>query len=273
MWVILITPIFDLCEHEFKHGFFLSLYSCKWSSSSIFSAGGLYTANCTVLPSHSSYYVAAPEQPTICIPADLAKFIPVQNPPGLPYFTYIPFYVSCFPNCLPSIRILFSSDSANYHSYPCAEWPTRFCCLAWWCVCADLLLRWLRTYCSIGWSSTCRLGSPGIFHSHDSPWRECGSYCPWYLPHVEVEFWHKPLFGRHLEIRAVRCVPNRLRDYVTAWQNAVTKMRNCLSSCSITPWHVLLTCGWMANENLRQCPQNLGCPLWLATVCVTICDL
>lgn len=30
-----------------------------------------------------------------------------------------------------------------------------------------------------------------------------------------------------LEVLAVRCNPSRLRDYVSAWQNAVTKMRSC----------------------------------------------
>jgi len=30
-----------------------------------------------------------------------------------------------------------------------------------------------------------------------------------------------------LELLAVHCDPNHLRDYVNAWQNEVTKMRSC----------------------------------------------
>ena len=30
-----------------------------------------------------------------------------------------------------------------------------------------------------------------------------------------------------LELLSVRCQPHRVRDYVTTWQNAATKLRNC----------------------------------------------
>ena len=39
-----------------------------------------------------------------------------------------------------------------------------------------------------------------------------------------------------LELMGVRCQPHRVRDYVTTWQNAVTKLRNC---CFLVPGYVL----------------------------------